>query len=539
MDAHMTTPRSVLALIENPVLRAQLAEEFRGVFPSAELCTPEAREDATHALETGEWNLIIVEPRGAFLSREELAAATGGNGYHAALVGAVPNLSSLTASDAAFLEQADGLLVSGEWHLLRGIIPGALRAANDRRERFQERLARARLERTAERLQEPALLGQIAEVLTHHFSNSLSVASACISLLRRRMPESGGDAELVARLGLAVEEAQSRLRWIQALHRVRSGVDEAFDIHELLAEFQRLVPQALGASLTVKITAQTDRIIARADREALRNALLRTVVGGARSMPDGGSIAIRLDELPPAGPVDDTGKASLDDAGRARIIVECSPRGAWREDVLVEVAEGTPDRVGVGEDPSSPSGFGSTAEGGADPLRVQVRCERTSGEPGARFVITFPLDGLRFRSPEDQAASTSVTVPWSANALMAEDQADIRALMAMVLRQVGFSVTEAADGEEALSLFRRRPEQYDLVIVDVDLPRLDGISCLDEIQRQAPRLPALIVSGRPLPAMIRQEREIRAVLDKPFDPATLARVARELVGRAPAQRTGT
>jgi CheY-like chemotaxis protein len=320
---------------------------------------------------------------------------------------------------------------------------------------------------------------------------------------------------------------------------VRSGVDEAFDIHELLAEFQRLVPQALGASLTVKITAQTDRIIARADREALRSALLRTVVGGARSMPDGGSIAIRLDELPPAGPVDDTGKASLDDAGRARIIVECSPRGAWREDVLVEIAEGAPDRVGVGEGTSFPSGLASTAKGGADPLRVQVRCERTSGEPGARFVITFPLDGLRFRSPEDQAASTSVTVPWSANALMAEDQADIRALMAMVLRQVGFSVTEAADGEEALSLFRRRPEQYDLVIVDVDLPRLDGISCLDEIQRQAPRLPALIVSGRPLPAMIRQEREIRAVLDKPFDPATLARVARELVGRAPGQRTGT
>ena len=78
--------------------------------------------------------------------------------------------------------------------------------------------------------------------------------------------------------------------------------------------------------------------------------------------------------------------------------------------------------------------------------------------------------------------------------LLIEDEPRIRAFIARGLGAEGFTVDERDDGE--LGLRRALEVEYDLVVLDLHLPALDGLSVLRVLSRQRPQLPVLILSGR-------------------------------------------
>jgi DNA-binding response OmpR family regulator len=86
--------------------------------------------------------------------------------------------------------------------------------------------------------------------------------------------------------------------------------------------------------------------------------------------------------------------------------------------------------------------------------------------------------------------------------LVIEDESRIRAFLARALEAEGFAVDGADNGPDGLDRALRGP--YDLVILDLLLPRLDGLSVLAELHRRAPDLPVVIVSARSdLPTKLR------------------------------------
>jgi DNA-binding response OmpR family regulator len=78
--------------------------------------------------------------------------------------------------------------------------------------------------------------------------------------------------------------------------------------------------------------------------------------------------------------------------------------------------------------------------------------------------------------------------------LLIEDEPRIRAFIAHGLGAEGISVDERDDGQPGLR--RALDEQYDLVILDLHLPSMDGLSVLQVLSRQRPQLPVLILSAR-------------------------------------------
>jgi DNA-binding response OmpR family regulator len=78
--------------------------------------------------------------------------------------------------------------------------------------------------------------------------------------------------------------------------------------------------------------------------------------------------------------------------------------------------------------------------------------------------------------------------------LLIEDEPRIRAFLARGLGAEGFAVDECTDGESGLA--RALADDYDLVILDLLLPLMDGLHVLDELHAQRPELPVLILSAR-------------------------------------------
>ena len=79
-------------------------------------------------------------------------------------------------------------------------------------------------------------------------------------------------------------------------------------------------------------------------------------------------------------------------------------------------------------------------------------------------------------------------------ALVVEDDASIAEFVVRGLREAGFAVDRAADGEEGLTAAVRQP--YDVAIVDLMLPKRDGWSVIDELRRRGRQTPVLILSAR-------------------------------------------
>ncbi len=113
--------------------------------------------------------------------------------------------------------------------------------------------------------------------------------------------------------------------------------------------------------------------------------------------------------------------------------------------------------------------------------------------------------------------------------LVVDDEAVIRRLLALALPSFGFRVLLAAGGEEAVEMYRHNQEEIDLVLMDVQMPGLDGPWTFFALQGQNPAVRCCFMSGHPgeYGEDLLRAMGARCVVAKPFDLAELARKLRE------------
>lgn len=107
--------------------------------------------------------------------------------------------------------------------------------------------------------------------------------------------------------------------------------------------------------------------------------------------------------------------------------------------------------------------------------------------------------------------------------LVADDEAMVRLLMTPMLEEHGFFVLSACDGQEALELSRKHPGRIDLVITDVDMPRLKGTDLCTHLLKERPGIKVIVMSGAATGAIN------FPILDKPFLGETLMAKIREVL----------
>jgi CheY-like chemotaxis protein len=116
--------------------------------------------------------------------------------------------------------------------------------------------------------------------------------------------------------------------------------------------------------------------------------------------------------------------------------------------------------------------------------------------------------------------------------LLVEDEAAVRSLVARVLRQHGYTVLEAGNGEEALRLVENHDDQViHLLLTDMVMPRMGGKALADQLTIQRPDLKLLFTSGYSDKAILQQNvlDPGIAFLPKPFAPASLVQKVREVI----------
>ncbi|MDO6966173.1 response regulator [Rhizobium alvei] len=121
----------------------------------------------------------------------------------------------------------------------------------------------------------------------------------------------------------------------------------------------------------------------------------------------------------------------------------------------------------------------------------------------------------------------------SANILTVDDSASIRLTTRVTLTTAGYNVTEAVDGMDGLN--KLKDGQFDLVITDLNMPNMDGLTMIREL-RKLPAftgVPVIFLTTESDGELRQQAKAAGATgwLTKPFDPENLVKIARKVLGR--------
>jgi two-component system, cell cycle sensor histidine kinase and response regulator CckA len=118
--------------------------------------------------------------------------------------------------------------------------------------------------------------------------------------------------------------------------------------------------------------------------------------------------------------------------------------------------------------------------------------------------------------------------------LLAEDEPVVRNMLRAIIQAEGYSFLVAGNGEEALALSRAYPGKLDLLLTDVKMPKLNGLSLSKEILHERPDIKILVISGEASDE-IRRENITLPFLKKPFMPTAFIAKIRDVLAGPPAQ----
>jgi CheY-like chemotaxis protein len=114
-------------------------------------------------------------------------------------------------------------------------------------------------------------------------------------------------------------------------------------------------------------------------------------------------------------------------------------------------------------------------------------------------------------------------------ALVADDDALIRAMLSSELRSLGFAVSEAQNGEEALELYAK--DKPDVLFLDLLMPKLNGLDALKKLRAEGSAVPAVLVTALTRDTVKQFEVDgvkPEAYLEKPFRLKAVAKIVKQI-----------
>ncbi len=391
-----------------------------------------------------------------------------------------------------------------------------LRGAYDRLR--QEMAARESAESALIQQQKFEALGRLAGGIAHDFNNLMTVVMGQADLLSLQLAEDAPPQQ-----GLkAIRDAGARASAIagQLLAFGRKGVHqvEPIEVNRFVADALELLKRAVGEELELSVRYAEEDCGVEADRSQLTQVLLNLVLNARDAAGSDGSVHL------------ETAALEVTDADALASLT----RGPWVRISVIDDGPGIDvvDRARIFEpyfstkqDPEG-SGLGLATVHGI--VRRWGGAVTVSSPPdgGARFDVFLPRRDVE--ADTEQLLETGALPRGSETILLVEDQSAPRAVVASMLRNLGYQVLEAPSPGAALEATAVAREPFDLLLTDVIMPGMSGPELARRLLQSGGAARCLYMSGYADESTLGPELEATGItlIPKPFTVAALAHAVR-------------
>jgi two-component system, cell cycle sensor histidine kinase and response regulator CckA len=383
---------------------------------------------------------------------------------------------------------------------------------------------RKSLEQQLRHAQKMESIGQLAGGIAHDFNNILAAIVGYGSILQMKMRNDDPSMEYVNEILTSAERAANLTQSLLAFGRKQVINPRDIDLNESISKIEKLLTRIIGEDIMLTTALSTEMLIVYADVTQIEQVLMNLATNARDAMPTGGRLMI------------ETGRVMLDD-----VYIRTKGYGTPGSYAVLNISD-----TGKGMDEQTQKKifepFFTTKElGRGTGLGLAIVygiVKQNNGyinvysEPGkgTTFKIYFPLVSSRAGDIWYPGVQQPLRVG-TETILFAEDNETIRQLNKDVLQEFGYTVIEAADGEEALQKFREHRDRISLFILDVIMPKKNGREVFEEARRSNPNVKAIFTSGYPAD-LIQKEGVLEKgqhFLSKPSSPQALLRKVREVL----------
>ena len=378
-----------------------------------------------------------------------------------------------------------------------------------------------RLEDELRQAQKMEAVGRLAGGIAHDFNNLLTVVLGNLELVRSGA--AGAEAgDMLAATERAARQAADLTKQMLGFARRQPLSTATVDLNALVRDALALLRRTIDPRITVRFQLAPDLRPVAADPVQVQQVLMNLCLNARDAMPDGGTLTLET--------VNDDGPTAAAPAGLVRLSVADTGVG-MTDEVRAKAFDPFFTTKGVGKG----TGLGlavvygvAQAHGG----RVDVA---SAPGAGSRFDVYLPCapgpDGL---PPGAAAVRPAPRTAAGETVLVADDEAVVRGLAKAALEVAGYRVLEAADGAEAVEVFRAAGGRVVLAVLDASMPRMSGRQAFEAIRRIDPAVKVLFASGHHGGGVVPGAAPGTGALNKPYTPSQLAAAVHDLLA-APAE----
>ncbi|MBS0639219.1 MAG: PAS domain S-box protein [Acetobacteraceae bacterium] len=354
----------------------------------------------------------------------------------------------------------------------------------------------------AERMQ---ALGQLAGGIGHDFNNVLQAISGAADLLQRRAKLTEDGLKLTQMIANAAARGASVTERLLAFARRSNLQAEALDVTRLLNDLVRLLSQTLGGAISLRVVIDGSLPPLMADKGQLETVLINLATNARDAIPNSGVITLSAAPVI-VGAHDDA--IGLPPGHYVRIGVVDTGSGMDPQ-TLARATEPffttKPQGKGTGLGLSMAKGFAEQSGG-----ILEIASSVGQGTVVSLFLPTAEVTTENTVRPDD---------PSQPRILLVDDDMLVRNVLEEQLLDAGYRVTVAASGNEAMTTFAA--EGADLLVTDLSMPGMDGMTLIGKVQEQAPGMPAILITGYAMEHIRLGDRGLFRLLRKPVTAARL------------------
>lgn len=349
---------------------------------------------------------------------------------------------------------------------------------------------RLRLEAQLLQAQKMDAVGRLAGGVAHDFNNLLTIITSYSELALDTVQKSSPLEAKLQEILLAARRAAELTRQLLAFSRKQPQALRVVELNSVVAGIAKTLPRLIGEDIEFSFTAGGSVGCVRADPMQVEQMLMNLAANARDAMPQGGHLRIETSSLHLDDVYIQDKPAKIPPGDYALITVSDDGKGIPRGD-LPHIFE--PFFT------TKPSGKGT----GLGLATVYGIVKQNKGfvwvysEPDSGTVFKIYLPSVAGRSPvanrgqrESKPASLGTET-----ILLVEDEAAVRQSTAEFLRLRGYTILEAKDGLEALTLARKHEARIHLVVTDVVMPNMSGGELAKEIETLRPEIRLVFVSG--------------------------------------------
>ncbi|GGD16225.1 ATP-binding protein [Aureimonas glaciei] len=342
---------------------------------------------------------------------------------------------------------------------------------------------RERAEILLRQSQKMEMIGQLTGGIAHDFNNLLAAVLGNLELLQRIIPSDPKAARLMEGAVKGAQRGAALTQRLLAFARRQELTLVPTDLADLVRGMADLLDRSLGSTIEQYVILPEGMPLALVDGNQLELALLNLAVNARDAMPNGGSLTIEVD-------VPRTLEGmSLPSGTYVRLSVSDTGAGMSAE-ILERATEPFYSTKGVGKG----TGLGlSMIQGLAEQLGGSLRLTSTVGK-GTRAELWLPVafgESAVAAVEEEPGLSSPVG---KARILMVDDDPLISMSTVDMLEDLGHEVVEAHSGAKALEILSGGGE-FDLMITDFSMPKMNGAQLALAVQELRPKLPILLATG--------------------------------------------